>query len=288
MEFPRDGHENSPRTATEFPAPSAGEGHHPRITRPFDAVASSAPEQARGRLHELEQDAAYDGRNVLGWTSSCSGRMSAMATVEPAAESRRSEGWEKRRERIGRHIELTALELIATEGPENVTVERIAVSAGISNRTFFRYFSTRDDVISALPQRLVEDLCLRLAARPTSESVLEAFTEAVRGTQDAPIDQALVLAWGQARRQWPMEAPRSGMVATYQRVIAERMGTPVEDVRVEVMAVTIGSMMWVVFLRWLASNGSEPLITILKKSLFALAELSDHADLAARTLREQW
>jgi AcrR family transcriptional regulator len=257
-----------------------------RITRPFDAVASSAPEQARGRLHELEQDAAYDGRNVLGWTSSCSGRMSAMATVEPAAESRRSEGWEKRRERIGRHIELTALELIATEGPENVTVERIAVSAGISNRTFFRYFSTRDDVISALPQRLVEDLCLRLAARPTSESVLEAFTEAVRGTQDAPIDQALVLAWGQARRQWPMEAPRSGMVATYQRVIAERMGTPVEDVRVEVMAVTIGSMMWVVFLRWLASNGSEPLITILEKSLFALAELSDHADLAARTLRE--
>jgi RNA polymerase sigma factor (sigma-70 family) len=29
MEFPRDGHENSPRTATEFPAPSAGQRHHP-------------------------------------------------------------------------------------------------------------------------------------------------------------------------------------------------------------------------------------------------------------------
>ena len=29
LEFPRDGHENSPRTATEFPGPSTGEGHHP-------------------------------------------------------------------------------------------------------------------------------------------------------------------------------------------------------------------------------------------------------------------
>jgi hypothetical protein len=29
LEFPRDGHENSPRTAMEFPACSAGEGHHP-------------------------------------------------------------------------------------------------------------------------------------------------------------------------------------------------------------------------------------------------------------------
>jgi hypothetical protein len=29
MEFPRDGHENSPRTAMSFPGPSAGERHHP-------------------------------------------------------------------------------------------------------------------------------------------------------------------------------------------------------------------------------------------------------------------
>ena len=29
LEFPRDGHENSPRTATEFPGPSTGQRHHP-------------------------------------------------------------------------------------------------------------------------------------------------------------------------------------------------------------------------------------------------------------------
>jgi AcrR family transcriptional regulator len=209
-----------------------------------------------------------------------------MATTEPAAESRRSEGWEKRRERIALHIERTALELIATEGPENVTVERIAAGAGISNRTFFRYFSSRDDVISALPQRLVEDLCLRVAARPVSESVLEAFTEAVRGAQDAPIDEALVLVWGRARRHWPMETPGSGMIAAYARVIAERIGAPVEDLRVEVMAAAIGCVIWVVFLRWLASDGAEPLIRILEQSIIALAELSEPADRAARTLRE--
>ena len=29
LEFLRDGHENSPRTATQFPGPSTGQGHHP-------------------------------------------------------------------------------------------------------------------------------------------------------------------------------------------------------------------------------------------------------------------
>jgi AcrR family transcriptional regulator len=199
-----------------------------------------------------------------------------MATAKPDTETRRSEGWAKRRERVALHIERTALELIASEGPESVTVEQIAARAGISNRTFFRYFSTRDDVISALPQRLVQDLCTRVAARPESESVIEAFIAAVRSAQDDPMDEGLVLVWGQARRHWPVEAPGEPMIAAYQRVIAERLGAPVENLRVEVMATAIGCVIWVVFLRWLASDGAEPLIAILEESVMALAELSEH------------
>jgi hypothetical protein len=42
-------------------------------------------------------------------------------------------------------------------------------------------------------------------------------------------------------------------------------------------------VIWVVFLRWLASDGAEPLTTILEKSIVALAELSEHASRATGT-----
>jgi AcrR family transcriptional regulator len=199
-----------------------------------------------------------------------------MAIGKPDNETHRSEGWAKRHERVARHIERVALELIASEGSANATVEHIAARAGISNRTYFRYFSTRDDVMSALPLRLVQDFCTRVAARPASESVMEAFVAAALSAQDEPMDEGLMLLWGQARRHWPVEAPREPIIAVYQKVIAKRIGAPVEELRVQVMATAIGGVIWVAFLRWLASDGAEPLNAIVEESVIALAELSEH------------
>ena len=198
------------------------------------------------------------------------------------AEAPRNDGWAKRRQRVASHIERTALEMIAAEGAESVTVGQIASAAGISMRTFFRYFSTRDEVMAALPQRLVEELCLLVAARPDSESVLEAFMGAMHDARDEPVDEDVVLLWGKARRHWPMDAPGGIMIASYKKAIADRIGAPLEDLRVEVMATAIGSVMWTAFLRWLASDGARPLMTIMEESFTMLVELNEHAGPPAR------
>lgn len=198
-----------------------------------------------------------------------------MAAVDPTTNG--NDGWARRRARIAGEIERAALELFAQHGPDTVTVEQISQRAGIAVRTFFRYFRTRDDIMFALPNRLVDDLCDRVAARPSAESVLDAFINAVRDAQDASIDDDLVRLWGRAMRRWDTAQaepqPTAPMALAYGEVIAARRAVPVDDTRVEVMATAIASVIWLAFLRWLSSDGTTPLATVVEDSFTVLAEL---------------
>lgn len=72
-----------------------------------------------------------------------------------------------------------ALELFADQGYETVTVEDIARAAGISSRTFFRYFATKDDIVLDYQSRLQKRLVEALESRPSSEGALEALRNAL-------------------------------------------------------------------------------------------------------------
>ena len=64
-------------------------------------------------------------------------RWEGMAVVESAENPG---AWEQRRVQVALRIELAGLQLIEERGLDDVTVEQIATEAGISVRTFFRYF----------------------------------------------------------------------------------------------------------------------------------------------------
>ena len=56
-----------------------------------------------------------------------------------------------------------------------MTVEQISQRAGISVRTFFRYFPTRDDIMFALPHRLVDDTRVEVMATAITSVMWLAF-----------------------------------------------------------------------------------------------------------------
>lgn len=69
--------------------------------------------------------------------------------------------------------------LFVTRGFEQTTVEQIAQAAGVSRRTFFRYFESKEDVLAEHAERFGERFYSTLAARPLDEPPLVAIRNAL-------------------------------------------------------------------------------------------------------------
>src|SRR4051795_7771294 len=75
-----------------------------------------------------------------------------------------------------------ALDLFLEQGYEATTVDQIAAAVDVSQRTFFRYFLTKEDV-ALEPARQVEDVFLDvLRQQPAGRTPMQALRESSRQT----------------------------------------------------------------------------------------------------------
>jgi AcrR family transcriptional regulator len=72
-------------------------------------------------------------------------------------------------------LEEAALRLFAEKGFDQVTVGEIAASVGVSSRTFFRYFGSKEEVVLEPRLELHRFVRATLAGRPPDEPVLDAL-----------------------------------------------------------------------------------------------------------------
>ncbi|MGH2825454.1 MAG: TetR family transcriptional regulator [Actinomycetota bacterium] len=77
---------------------------------------------------------------------------------------------ERKKQAARKALTDAALTLFEKKGFDATTVNQIAHLAGMSPRTFFRYFETKEDVVFQDAPRHLEDLRALLRARPASES----------------------------------------------------------------------------------------------------------------------
>jgi len=87
---------------------------------------------------------------------------------------------QKKRHLVRQEIEHAAWLLFAARGYEATTVDDVAREAGVSRRTFFRYFSSKEDVVVGTSDALAEDVLAALAQRPRREAPLGAIHRALR------------------------------------------------------------------------------------------------------------
>jgi mycofactocin system transcriptional regulator len=78
-----------------------------------------------------------------------------------------------------RELRLIALRLFTERGFENTTIEQIAAEAGVSERTFFRYFATKASVLWAEFETEVEAIKQALASVAGDVPMMDAIRDAV-------------------------------------------------------------------------------------------------------------
>ncbi len=72
---------------------------------------------------------------------------------------------------VAASIAATALALFDKKGFDGVTVDEIASASGISRRSFFRYFATKEDIVVAGHAAFGERILELVKARPQGEDV---------------------------------------------------------------------------------------------------------------------
>ncbi|HEX4219245.1 MAG TPA: TetR family transcriptional regulator [Acidimicrobiales bacterium] len=116
-------------------------------------------------------------------------------------------------------IEDIALELFAQRGYADVSVEDIARAAGISARTFYRYFATREDLLALYPKRLTSFVRGALLEEATGRSIFEAFSSVlVQLAESMDLDEL---------RRWCLVTSSDGhsfaSMALHDRALREEM-----------------------------------------------------------------
>jgi len=77
-----------------------------------------------------------------------------------------------------------ALRLADELGPDRVTVDEIAAAAGVSPRTFFNYFASKEDAIVGSTESSTSRVVQELASRPAAEAPIDALRAAVHAGAD--------------------------------------------------------------------------------------------------------
>lgn len=170
-----------------------------------------------------------------------------------------------------------AVALFLEKGFEQVTVEEIADQAGVSRRTFFRYFPTKNDLMSESMVSYGVELIHAIDACPKAAPISEVFRETVlRVAQHCTADERtrniMRIA---ARSEVARSAQLSKMAEVQDRLAtayAKRLGSKTQhDPAPGILAGLTLSVLAVTFRTWMG-NGQKD-IRKTADAIFATLEL---------------
>ncbi|MFF5517823.1 TetR family transcriptional regulator [Streptomyces coeruleorubidus] len=174
---------------------------------------------------------------------------------------------ERKKQRTRDALLRAALELFATRGYEETTVDDIAAAVDVSQRTFFRYFAGKEETAFYVTRLAETQVVEAVRARPPGEAPLEALRRALLESWDTinetieeivPVDLHMrvyrviestpALLAAHLRRAAELEEELA-------RIIAEREGLDVDaDPRPRIVVALFGGVIRVTERLWSAGD----------------------------------
>lgn len=185
-----------------------------------------------------------------------------------------------------RELELISLRMFTEQGFDDTTVERIAAAAGVSKRTFFRYFDSKADVLWHAFDGEVRSLRAAFAAVPPQAPLMAAIRQVVVGVnsyraEDVPELRTRMHLIGSVPA---LQASAAQHYDDWERAVSEfaaaRLGQPAGSLYPLAIGRATLAVCRSAYDRW-ADRADADLTVYLDQALRALAAGFDPAGLAA-------
>ncbi|WP_189094282.1 TetR/AcrR family transcriptional regulator [Nocardia jinanensis] len=132
-------------------------------------------------------------------------------------------------------------------GGPDVAVETLARCAGISRRTFHRYFPTKETAVVPVLRHGLEVLAEVLAAHPPDESFDEALVAAFHASAGGPVldrtRKLVPILQASPAMRAVLSQSFDDAEAILRRPVAERLGLGVSDIRTTVAVVLVTGLL---------------------------------------------
>lgn len=179
----------------------------------------------------------------------------------------------RKREEARARVAQTAMRLFRERGYDATTVNEIASGAGVSRRSFFHYFASKEEVVLAWHDGIADALVAAAGAEPAGTPpmrVAEAVVLAVVGGFEHGEAAAL------ARLIHDTPALRAGEQAKYERMeslLAEALARRGADgLRARLAAMAAVGALRVGSEAWLAGDGAEDPLAYVRRVFRVLRE----------------
>lgn len=189
---------------------------------------------------------------------------------------------QRKRQLVSNELSEAALQLLALKGFEAVTIDEIAATAGVSKRTFFRYFASKEDVVVQFLADMGTGMRATLASRPIEEQPSVALQHTVWVSMAACADHsdrtlrvvqlilrtpALRARFLERQDQW-----RDDLAAE----LAQRLGLgPDTDLYPQLAAGMALTAFDTVLQRWSGSDGAEDPAELTDRAFATIAPALD-------------
>jgi mycofactocin system transcriptional regulator len=160
-----------------------------------------------------------------------------------------------------RTVEHVALGLFQARGFDEVTVDQVAEAAGISRRTFFRYFGSKADVLFTGFDAEVARLARQLQSEPVGTPVFTAVRRAVLSTNTFAVEDVAELRIRiELLAEVPLLRAQAGLhyeawQQAVARGVADRTGAAPGDLLPQVVARAAFGAANAGFQSWLEAGG---------------------------------